>query len=273
MLEKLKSLLPHKLRAFSVHLLISLVIFAALLYLILVEWYAPPWFAIDGGWQGVRIAIGVDLVLGPVLTFMIFNPQKSRRELTLDFSLIALIQLGALAWGVQLIHQQRPLAIVHWNGAFNSVDGKSAGFKTFAPEKLDAFGEKRPVIVYQQEPESDERKIEMVMAIFGSDQGEYEHPDLWRPLAPHLDEVFAKQVDIKRLTEKHPREVERLLRKHGAKPEELRYVAFSGRYEEATLVLKPDGAVIGTLPALPPEPKKPQEAPKSPEKPPTKPQA
>ena len=86
MLDKLKALLPHKLRAFSIHFLISLAIFAVLLFLILFHWYPMPWFPIDGGWQGVRIMIGVDLVLGPVLTFMVFNPAKGWRELTLDFS-------------------------------------------------------------------------------------------------------------------------------------------------------------------------------------------
>ncbi|MGH8562484.1 MAG: hypothetical protein ACRES4_11005, partial [Nevskiales bacterium] len=174
MLAKLQTLLPHKLRAFSIHFLISLAIFAVLLYLILFHWYPMPWFPIDGGWQGVRIMIGVDLVLGPTLTFIIFNPAKGRRELTLDFSLIALVQASALAWGVYLVHGQRPLAIVHWNGAFHSVDSKSAGFRTQSPQMLDAFGKQRPVIVFQQEPDSEEKKIEMIMAIFGNDQAEYE---------------------------------------------------------------------------------------------------
>jgi hypothetical protein len=255
MLEKFKALLPHKLRVFSIHFMISLVIFAVLLYLILFHWYPLPWFSIDGGWQGVRIMIGVDLVLGPLLTFIIFNPAKGRRELTFDFSLIALVQLSAMIWGIYLVHGQRPLAIVHWFGAFHSVDSKSPGFKYYPIEKLDAFGEHRPVIVFQQDPETEDEKLDMVMAIFGNDQGEYEHPELYRPLAPNLDEVFAKQVDIKALTQQSPDAVQRLLRKHpGTKPEDLRYVAFDGRYEQATLVFEPDGTLIGSLPPLAPPP-------------------
>lgn len=264
MLEKLKALLPHKLRAFSIHFLISLAIFAVLLYLILFHWYPGPWFAIDGGWPGVRIMVAVDLVLGPLLTFMVFNPAKSRREMGLDFSLIALIQIAALVWGVYLVHGQRPLAIVHWDGQFHSVDGKSAAFKNQSPDVLGKFGERRPVIVFQEEPDSEEKKIEMVMAIFGSDQAEYEHPELYRPLAPHLTEVFAQLVDAGKLRQQSPvatRKMDRLLARHGLTQADLRLVAFDGRYEQATLVFKADGTLLGALPALESPPRRPAAAP------------
>lgn len=258
MLDKLKTLLPHKLRASSIHFLISLAIFAVLMYLILVRWYPPPWFSIDGGWQGVRIMVGVDLVLGPLLTFILFNPFKSRREITLDLGLIALVQLGALAWGIYAVQGQRPLAIVHWNGSFSSVDGKSAGFANFPLEQLSAFGERRPVVVFQQEPADDARKVEMAMAIFGNNQAEHEHPDLWRPLSAHLPEIFAGALDRDRLRETAPeiaQRLDRLLARHALKPEDAHLLPFDGRYEQAILVLAKDGRVIGALPPVRPLPR------------------
>lgn len=258
MFTRLKALLPHKLRAFSIHFLISLVIFAALLYLILFHWYPWPWFAIDGGWPGVRIMIAVDLVLGPLLTFIVFNPAKSRREMTLDFSLIALVQIAALIWGVYLVHGQRPLAIVHWNGAFHSVDGKSVAFKSQSPDVLDQFGEHRPVVIFQQEPDTEDEKMAIAMAIFGNDQAEYEHPELYRPLTPHLPEVFAQQVDAEKLRQQSPaiaKKMDRLLARHGLSQADLKLVAFDGRYQQATLVFKADGTLLGSLPALAPTPK------------------
>jgi hypothetical protein len=258
MLDKLLALLPHKLRAFSIHFLISLAIFAGLLYLIVVRWYPWPWFPIDGGWQGVRIMIGVDLVLGPVLTFMLFNPAKGRRELTLDFSLIALIQAGALAWGIHLVHGQRPLAIVYWYGAFHSVDSKSPGFKNYPIERLDTFGERKPVLVFQVEPESEEKKIEMAMAIMGNDQAEHEHPEYYRPLQPHLPEVFVDALDAARLRELAPdvaKRLDRLLERHGLKPEDAYLLPFDGRYQQAILVIAKDGRIIGHLPEVRPLPR------------------
>jgi len=52
-------------QAFLIHLGISTVIFLILLYFIVFHWYPHPFFAKGGGWQGVRLITGVDLVLGP----------------------------------------------------------------------------------------------------------------------------------------------------------------------------------------------------------------
>jgi hypothetical protein len=251
--DTLLALLPHKLRAASIHFLISLGLFAVLMYLILGHWYPMPWFPIDGGWQGTRIMVGVDLVLGPLLTFIIFNPFKSRREIMLDLGLIALIQAGALAWGIHLVHGQRPLAIVYWNGSFHSVDRKSPGFRDFPPEGLSAFGEQRPVVVYQAEPDNEQKKVEMAMAIFGNDQPEHEHPELWRPLTAHLEQIKAESLDVAEMRRRAPdvaQTLDRLLQHHDQDPAQAYLVPFDGRYQAATLVMTADGSILGYLPAM-----------------------
>ena len=48
-------------RAFAIHLGISLAIFTVLAYLVLAVWYPDLFFTTDGGWQGIRIIIAVDL--------------------------------------------------------------------------------------------------------------------------------------------------------------------------------------------------------------------
>ena len=58
------------------HLLISLVIFVFLAYLVVFVWYPDFFFDIDGGWEGMRIIIAVDLVLGPMLTLVVFKAGK-----------------------------------------------------------------------------------------------------------------------------------------------------------------------------------------------------
>ena len=94
-------LLRSKLHASGIHLGLSLVIFFVLLYLIVFHWFPPPYFSIDGGWQGVRIVAAVDLVLGPALTFIIFNPNKRLRLIVFDLGVIFIFQVLALIYGVQ----------------------------------------------------------------------------------------------------------------------------------------------------------------------------
>ena len=76
-----KSLLKTKLKATAVHLSMSIVVFIYLAYQIYYNWYPQPYFSIDGGWQGIRLVGAIDLVLGPLITFLIFDLRKSRKEI------------------------------------------------------------------------------------------------------------------------------------------------------------------------------------------------
>ncbi len=98
-------------QAFLIHLGISLIIFLVLAWIIVRIWYPFPYFSHDGGWQGIRIIAGVDLVLGPLLTLIVYKPGKPR--LKMDLGIIAMLQASALAWGVWITWQERPVAIVY----------------------------------------------------------------------------------------------------------------------------------------------------------------
>ncbi len=101
-------------QAFAAHLGISLLIFLALIGVILFHWY-PGQFIHFGGWQGIRIVAGVDLVLGPLLTLIVFN--KAKNKLKFDLSVIATIQTTALICGVYVVEKERPIAQVILNGS------------------------------------------------------------------------------------------------------------------------------------------------------------
>ena len=109
----------NRFKAFGVHLAISLAIFAVLAYVILYWWYPDFFFSTDGGWQGIRIIAFVDLVLGPVLTLIVFNPKK--KELKTDLTLIGLFQMACLTAGVYIVYSERPLAMVMVDNHFYTM--------------------------------------------------------------------------------------------------------------------------------------------------------
>ncbi|NRB39886.1 MAG: hypothetical protein HRU20_15695 [Pseudomonadales bacterium] len=92
--------------AFSWHLLFSVLIFVILFFVITLFWF-PGVFMYMGGWQGVKIVAGVDLILGPLLTLLIYN--KAKKGIKMDLCIIALFQLSCLTAGVYLVYQERPL--------------------------------------------------------------------------------------------------------------------------------------------------------------------
>lgn len=110
--------LQEKLKAFGIHLIISLFIFILLvlwLYLIL---YPSFYFNMSGGWQGLMLILGVDVVLGPLLTFLVFNPHKKIREIVSDLLVVGAVQLAALGYGTYTVYQEHPRLVVLYEQGF-----------------------------------------------------------------------------------------------------------------------------------------------------------
>ena len=139
-----------KFKAFAVHFSISLLIFLTLLYLILFNWYPAPFFTTDGGTQGLRLIIFVDLVLGPTLTFIVFK--RNKPSLKFDLTVIALAQVAALSYGIWTVHNERPVAIVFADDTFHPIpyyEFRESGHKL---TDLKQFGDQLPVIIYVELP-------------------------------------------------------------------------------------------------------------------------
>lgn len=92
--------------AFGAHLLISLLVLACLLLLIFFVWF-PYDLIFAGGVEGLKIIMGVDLVLGPLLTLMVYVPGK--KGLKFDLTMIGIAQIGCLMAGLWVVHNERPV--------------------------------------------------------------------------------------------------------------------------------------------------------------------
>jgi len=98
-------------KAALIHLGLSLVVAALTAATMFGLWFPYPYRDLAGGQHLFWIVVGVDVVCGPLLTGVLFNPRKSRRELTLDVSLVALLQLAALLYGLHTVRLARPVIV------------------------------------------------------------------------------------------------------------------------------------------------------------------
>ena len=237
-----KALLITKLKATGVHFSLSLVVFVYLAYQIYYNWYPVPYFWFDGGWQGIRLVAAVDLVLGPLITFLIFDLRKSRRAILFDLVTIAVIQLGALTYGVYTTYTQRPVAIVMLDEfVVSAVEADYLGTLE-SLEQLREYSDEKPPIIYAKMPDNQkdlealvERKVE---------QGVIERAqlDLYQPRAEFRSALRAIQfVFNQRLHDynRHDR-FEAWLQEHGKSPDEVLIAPFQGRYGQAWLVFDLD---------------------------------
>jgi hypothetical protein len=108
-------------KAFSFHLLASATALTLILGSLYMGWYRwPGWYLADAT-QVVLVMICVDVVLGPMLTFIIANKNKSRRELSRDIGIIVVVQLCALIYGSVSLWNGRPLYYVFSEDALSLI--------------------------------------------------------------------------------------------------------------------------------------------------------
>jgi len=244
-------LFPAKLRAALIHIGISATIFLAFLYLILVEWYPPPFFTTDGGWNGVVIMTLVDIVLGPALTFIIFNPRKSRKEILLDLSIIALVQFGALAWGGYTVYNQRPVAVVEWEGVLNplTIEPLYAQEKTLAD--LRQFGAGPRPIIHAEPPKTKDEIGAMMELVFNKEIGKAQQFWMFRSFKGAPVEIRKRALDIAAVTKANAEintELDKFLQRNsGKKAEDFFYLKFAGRYKDAIFVFDAAGDQVATM--------------------------
>lgn len=188
-----KELIKAKLKASAIHLGISIVIFLGILYLIFVEWYPGSFFYAEGGWKGLKLMAVVDLVLGPSLTLIIYNYVKSKKEIFVDFSFIALVQIGALIWGGLQVYSERPVALVMWEGMFYTVTEDYYAKQGIDLKDVATYSDDKPLIIYAESDGSVEQ-LEKTQLLNKQKIPVYAQVHLYKSVKDNIDAVLSYQL-------------------------------------------------------------------------------
>ena len=186
-------LIKAKLKASAIHLSISIVIFFGILYLILAEWYPGIFFTAEGGWDGIKLMAAVDLVLGPSLTFIIYNHMKAKKEIVLDLSLVAVVQISALMWGGLQVYSERPVALVMWDGIFYTVTEDYYNKQNISLKDIATFSEGNPLLIYAESDHSLEQ-LEELQRLNRESIPPYAQVHLYKSIKEYKDDVFENQI-------------------------------------------------------------------------------
>lgn len=247
-MNSLKDKLIPKLKATSIHLLISLLIFAVILYVIIFDWYPEPFFTAQGGWQGIRLMAFVDLVLGPSLTFIVFNHLKPRKEIVSDLSIIAVVQIAALIWGGYTVYTQRPIALVFWTGAFYTVTGEDYSVQGIDNPDFSRYSSHIPPLIFSR-PLLTQMELKSFKKLTAKSIPIYAHVDLYESIEDNLKDVFFNQVDIKEVISKNAVMKARLNQIIHGDIDAYKYVALKAKYQNMILVMDENGHIVGEVKA------------------------
>jgi hypothetical protein len=214
-------------QASGIHLLISSVIAVAVLVVMLGVWYPPPLFEAEGGLGLVLILVGVDVVMGPLITLVIFKSGKP--GLSFDLWTIALMQTAALVYGGYVVAEARPAYLVFVKDQFEVVGAIELNPADLAQAKRAEYrripltGPALVAVEFPSDPE--ERQALLFMALErGKDMRHL--PRYYVPYQEYKRQVLAtgRTLDQVRRTEPEmARVMERYLAGSGRKESEVLY--------------------------------------------------
>ena len=241
-----KNKIIYKLRASFIHLLLSLMIFAVVLYYILYEWYPEPFFTAQGGWQGIRLMAFVDLVLGPTLTLIVFNHLKPRKLIIFDLSIIAVVQIAALVLGGYTVYTQRPVALVFWGTAFYTVTEEDYHAQGVTSPDFTRYSSHIPPLIYSR-PISTQAELDYSEKLTQKSIPVYAHVEFYENVEDNLEGIFASEVDIKKIVLINSAMLKQLEELTKQDLDSYKYIALKAKYNNMLLVLNDSGELIGSV--------------------------
>lgn len=108
-----------RIRAFFIHLLGSLSLALLAVLLVFGLWYPAPLSEAVGVTSIFLLILVVDVILGPLLTLVVFKPGKA--SLRFDLGCIVAVQLLAFGYGLWAVAEGRPAWLVFNVGRFDLV--------------------------------------------------------------------------------------------------------------------------------------------------------
>ncbi|MGF1527997.1 MAG: hypothetical protein ACFCBW_14570 [Candidatus Competibacterales bacterium] len=231
-----------RLRAFGLHLLLSVLVLSALLGAIFLVWYPVPYFQANSAWDALQVVIFVDVVVGPLLTLLVYRPGKP--GLKFDMVVIVLIQLVAFGYGASILHRERPSYAVFAVDRFAVVTASQV-----APGAAAAITQgpwTGPTLAFTRLPTDPQERQDFLWAtLVGESPDLHLLPERYRVYGDQNDpeqrrEILARSLDVDHFaaaSAAHARALEGFLAAHGGPPGDYGFLPLEGPDHDMVMVI------------------------------------
>jgi hypothetical protein len=223
-----------------IHFAVTLLIAGIASALIFLVWFPGELAAMVGGAKLFLIVVVSDLVLGPLMSLVIYTSKKSRRVLIVDYAIIATVQMAALIYGVMIVAGSRPVFVafavdrLEVLTAFEISDADLAGGVEPQYRSLSWFG---PRLVAIQLPlDTKERNDLILSAVTGGKDARF-LPKYYRAFDTAREQALAKSQPIETLLASSSDEksrIEAAIEATGKSENDLRWLLVHHRFGFAT---------------------------------------
>ena len=251
-MKSMQALTWPRVRAAVLHLGVSVLMASLAALLVFMVWYPSPFAAVTQVAPVFLMLVGIDIVVGPALTLVVAKPTKPRAELIRDLSVIAVLQLAALGYGLHSVAAARPAALVFEVDLFRLVTVADIDPAVLgeAPAKLRSLswsGPRLMAVVKPTDPDEQLRTIELGLS--GIPLAAL--PRYWRDYATQTEQVWQKSRPVLDLLAKYPQlkpQVKAIAAQAGQPPEALRFLPLMSRQSSWVSLVAPGAKIVGHLP-------------------------
>ena len=154
-------------KASALHLSLSILTLGTIAGLLVWHWYPPGLFHMAKADKLLGLVAVVDVLIGPFLTLVVYKTGK--KTLKFDLTVIALIQIAALGYGLRALWESRPVYLVASTQYFDLVFANEidpVDLRAAQPEyqRLPAFGARTVGIVVPTDPAAREKALDLALA-------------------------------------------------------------------------------------------------------------
>ncbi len=233
-------------KAFAWHLLGSASVLTLTLGLLYLGWYHwPGWYLADMP-TVLAIMVGVDVVLGPLLTLIVADPAKTRRALARDVGAIVLVQLVAFGYGVTTLWHGRPLYYAYSVNCLSVVQAQDIDHDSAAASAqnsaLAPHWYSLPRWIWAPLPNDSQEADKIIQSAIRGGFDVTARPAYYKPWASGVAELRSqlKRVDdIKFFSLKERTLLKQRMTALGLAPDRADAIAFTGRRRPLLVVFDP----------------------------------
>ncbi len=241
-----------RLRASAIHLIFTCAIATLCAVLVFNVWYPYPYRELSGGRELFLIVVSVDIILGPLVTFTVFNRVKPLKELRRDLAIVVLLQIAALAYGLWTVGVARPVHLVFEFDRFRVVHAVDVpvDMLNMTPANVGALPWTGPTLLAVRQFRDANESLEATLAALRG-VSIAARPDLWQPYEQAKPRVLVAAHPVASLKSRFPdsaAEIDQLIAAAGGKPQTAVYLPLVGRKSAWTLLLDPAANVLAALP-------------------------
>jgi hypothetical protein len=236
-------MIKEKLIASAYHLFISTLVITPFLLIVYFIWYPNGYADLSGLSEILLLLIAIDLILGPILTFIVFK--KGKKTLKFDLAAIVVFQLVAFSYGAFTIHKGHPTYVVVAGDRVELVtaDQASPSRSSLEEFKVSTFG--YPKLAFAKFPDDVAERNKL---LFSNDIETY--PEHYRPVINHFEEIIRKSLDPELVFDEPQNKttLSSFLSKKSLSKDDLIFLPLIGKRKDATIAInRHTGDISGTF--------------------------